>query len=101
MYETVEIKNRPSSATATLCECTSQQFPALNKIFIIFLTTPVGSVACERSFSALRRLKLWTCSSMSEERLSGLAMLLMYCNTDFILNPEEIYSMKCNWRHQR
>ena len=84
MYGSVEIKCRPSSATATLCEFTPQRFPALNKISIIFLTTPVGSVAFERSFSALRRLKLWTCSSMSKERLSGLEMQLMHRNT---LNP--------------
>ena len=37
-----------------------------------------GSVSCERSFSALRRLKLWTRSSMTEERLSGLAMMLIH-----------------------
>ena len=42
-------------------------------ILIIFLIILVGSVSCERSFSALRRLKLWTRSSMTEERLSGLA----------------------------
>ncbi len=62
--------------------CSPQTFP-------IFLTTPVGSVSCERSFSALRRLKLWTHSSMIEERLSGLAMLLIHRGTNFIPVPEE------------
>ena len=45
----------------------------------------MGSVSCERSFSALRRLKLWTRSSMTEERLSGLAMLLIHRDTEFRL----------------
>ena len=50
------------------------------------------------SFSALRRLKLWTRSSMTENRLSGLAMLLIRRGTDFIPTPKEIYDMKSNWR---
>lgn len=31
----------------------------------------MGSMSCERSLSAVRRLKLWTCSFMTEERLSA------------------------------
>ena len=44
----------------------------------IFLTTPVESVSYEPSFSALRRLKLWTRSSMTGARLSCFAMLLIH-----------------------
>ena len=40
-----------------------------------------GSVSCERSFSALRRLKLWTRFSMTEERRSGLARMLIHRRT--------------------
>lgn len=57
-----------------------------------------GSVSCERSFSVLRRLKLWTRSSMTEDRLSGLARLLIHRGTDFIPTSKEIYDMKSNWR---
>ena len=78
-------------------DCSPQQFPAIHKVLSIFLTTPVGSVSCKRSFSALRRLKLWTRSSMTEDRLSGLAMLLIHLGTDFIPTPKEIYDMKSNW----
>ena len=46
-------------------DCSRQEFPAIHKVLSIFLTTPVRSVSCERSFSALRRLKLWTRSSMT------------------------------------
>ena len=97
-YEGMSIQERPKTATSALSNCSPQTFPALHKIFVIFLTTPVGSVSCERSFSALRRLKLWTRSSMTEERLSGLAMLLIHRGTEFIPTPEEIYSRKTNWR---
>ena len=53
-----------------------------------------GSVSCERSFSALRRLKLWTRSSMTEERLSGLAMMLIHRGTNYMPTPKDIYERK-------
>ena len=99
-YESVAVQDRPENALDALRRCSFQSFPALRKIFTIFLTTPVGSVAYERSFSALCRLKLWTRSSMTEERLSGLAMLLIHRGTDYIPDPEEIYALKFNWRQR-
>lgn len=98
IYEHVPQENKPSSANLALNECSPQMFPALHKILVILLTTPVGSVSCERSFSALRLLKLWTRSSMTEERLSGLAMLKIHRGTSFVPKPEEVYSRKANWR---
>ncbi|XP_065665380.1 52 kDa repressor of the inhibitor of the protein kinase-like [Hydra vulgaris] len=38
-------------------------------------TLPVSSSACERSFSAMRRLKNYTRSTMSSERMNSLALL--------------------------
>ena len=61
-------ENFPKDAVAALQACEQESFPALHRVFTILLTTPVGSVACERSFSALRRLKLWTRSTMSEDK---------------------------------
>lgn len=100
-YEGVSLQERPKCASSSLASCSPQSFPTLHKIFTIFLTTPVGSVSCERSFSALRRLKLWTRSSMTEERLSGLAMLLIHRESDYIPSAEQIYSLKSNWRQFR
>ena len=94
-------QNKPKKATDTLKLCSPQVFPVLHKILTIFLTTPIGSVSCERSFSALRRLKLWTRSSMTEERLSGLAMLLVHRDSEYIPIPDEIYLRKANWRQLR
>ena len=55
-YENVA--DKPKSVALALSEYSPQTFPVLRKIFIIYLATPVGSVPCERSFSALRHLKL-------------------------------------------
>jgi len=49
------------------------------------------SVSCERSFSALRRLKLWTRFTMTEERLSGLAMMLIHRGINYMSTPKDIY----------
>ena len=57
----------------------------------------VGSVCCERSFSALRRLKLWKRASMNEDRLSGLAKLMIYQDSQCILTPEDVFARKAKW----
>ena len=41
----------------------------------IALTMVVRTAHCERSFSALKRIKTYLCSSMTEQRLTDLAML--------------------------
>ena len=102
IYSSLPVKQRPDTAVGALSECSGQSFPALNKVLTVFLTISVRTVSCERSFSALRHLKLWTRSIMTEHRLSGLAMLLLHCdNPEFIPSPEEICERKLNWRHLR
>lgn len=46
--------------------------------FRILLTMPVGSVPCERFFSAVRRLYHWGRSTITENRLVGLALLFVH-----------------------
>ncbi|XP_048727017.1 zinc finger MYM-type protein 1-like [Ostrea edulis] len=55
-------------------------YPNIHVILKLLLTLPVGSCACERSFSALRRLKTWCRATMTENRLCGLAMLHVHRN---------------------
>lgn len=56
-----------SEQEGAMPDCSLQEFPPIHKVLSIFLTTPVRSVSCERSFSAPHRLKLWTPSSMTED----------------------------------
>ena len=91
-------KDKQKTANHALVQCSARFYPAINKILTIFLTVPVGSVSCERSFSGLRRLKLWTRASMSQDRLSGLAMLMIHRGSEFIPSPQEVYEKKVNWR---
>jgi hypothetical protein len=54
----------------------------IHEIFHILLTMPVGSVPCERSISALRRFKSWNRTTMTEDRLNGLALLHTHKDKD-------------------
>ena len=50
-------------------------YPTLSTLYHIFLTLPISSAGAERSFSRLKLIKSYLRSTMTEERLSGLALL--------------------------
>ncbi|KAJ4431682.1 hypothetical protein ANN_20284 [Periplaneta americana] len=49
--------------------------PELYKLCNLILTIPVTTAGVERSFSTLKRIKTYARSTMSEDRLSGLAVI--------------------------
>ena len=51
-----------------------------NKLLKIILIVPVSSCTVERSFSALRRLKTFLRSTMTQNRLNDIALLHVYRN---------------------
>ena len=61
--------SRPDSITATLKHLTFHGFDNIK------ISLPVTSCECERSFSALKRLKTYSRSTMVEDRLNGLALM--------------------------
>ena len=50
-------------------------FPTIKKLFQIALTVPVTSCKCERSFSCLRRVKIWKRNRMTQGRMDHLSVL--------------------------
>ena len=61
----------------------SDFFPNVYEIIKLILTLPVGSVPCERSFLTMRLLNDWNRSTMRENRLTGLALLMVHRDMDF------------------
>ena len=72
----------------TLLHADSDYFPNIRTMLVIAATLPVTSCECERSISALRLLKTSLRSTMSQERLNGLAMLQYH--KDIIITPEQV-----------
>jgi len=52
--------------------------PTIQAVLLKSLSFPVTTATIERSFSALRRVKTWLRSTMSESRISGLCMLSIH-----------------------
>nr|CAH7715468.1 unnamed protein product [Callosobruchus chinensis] len=51
-----------------------ETFPNSYNLMQIALALPISSSSCERSFSAMRRIKNWLRSSMGQNRFSCLAL---------------------------
>lgn len=63
-----------------------QLHPNLYSIFKVLLTMPVSTASAERSFSSLRRLKTYLRNTMTEQRLTGLALMHIHRNIDVNVN---------------
>ena len=57
-------------------------FPNITAVLRILATLPITSCSCERSASAIRLLKSYLRSTMSQERLNGLASLFTHKDID-------------------
>jgi hypothetical protein len=74
-------------------------FPNLFTLLSIYLTVPISSSECERSFSVLKRLKTWLRSTMGQDRLSNLALIQI--NSDYLSKLDigkiiDIFATKTN-----
>ena len=83
--ELAEDLNTPVKA---LPHADKDYFPNIRTLMLIMVTIPITSCECERSFSLLRLVKSTLCTTMTEDRLNGLA--LMQCHQDIKLDPDEI-----------
>ncbi|XP_002158295.1 52 kDa repressor of the inhibitor of the protein kinase-like [Hydra vulgaris] len=53
-------------------------FPKILEAFHILAIIPITTCKCERSISTLRRIKTYTRSTMSENRLNGVALMSIH-----------------------
>jgi hypothetical protein len=71
----VEPCTLPATASDAFQACDKEMYPATSSLLQLLLTLPVSVATAERSFSTLRRLKTWLRSRMTEQRLTGLALM--------------------------
>ena len=73
----LELDDDKKKSLQSICSIAMEHstfYPNIHTVLSLLLTLPVGSCSCERSFSALKRLKTWCRSSMTNSRLDMLAM---------------------------
>ena len=63
-------------------------FPNLYQLIQCALVIPISSATCERSFSAMRKIKTWLRTSMSQHRFDNMSII--YIKKDIKINAEEI-----------
>ena len=74
----------PDNLIGALKECSVVAYPNVNALLILALTLPITSCESERSFSQLKLIKTARRTTMSESRLSSLALMKINrerCNT--------------------
>ena len=89
--KTLKTKDLDSISEVLLgISCLKEAFPTLLKLLQIALTIAVSTAKCERSFSALKRIKSYLRSTMSEQRLVDLAVLSIERDLSQQLSLDEV-----------
>ena len=78
MCEQSAEKELPSDLLLALGACDVDAFPNIHRLLLLIACSlPISSTGAERSFSLMKRIKTCTRSTMSEERISDLAVIAM------------------------
>ena len=89
----------PYEITSAMKAISFPRFKNIQMALKLLTTMPVTSCSCERSFSAMRRLKNYTRSTMTNDRLNGLA--LMHIHRDIIPSIDDVLDRYGNSGNRR
>lgn len=89
----------PDSFVSALAACDKDTYPNVWLLLKIGATLPVTSCQCERSASALRRLHTYVRASMTQQRLSSLALIHMHYDTQ--VDIDEVVDIFCKTNSRR
>lgn len=77
---------RPTTILDSLQHCDSDIYPKIYQLLKLQAAFPVSVASAERSFSSLKRLKTWLRTRMTEERLTGLALIHVHRDINVDVN---------------
>src|SRR6185436_15945448 len=80
--------DRPQNCLDALACCDINFYPVIHALLTIFACLPVSTATPERTFSALKLLKTYLRSRMTDENLQGLAMA--YIHKKMHINIEDV-----------
>lgn len=63
-------------------------FPSLYKLLQVAMSLPIASATCERSFSAMRKIKTWLRTCMLQDRFNNSSIL--YIEKDVKIDIENV-----------
>lgn len=84
---------RPNCLSTSIAACDELRYPNLFTLLKIGCTLPITTSTCERSFSALRRLRTWLRQSINNNRLTSLA--LMHINYGHQIDYDKAVDLFC------
>ena len=87
-----EQEQLPDTPQSALKHATPMLFPNIRKMLICIMVLPVTSCEAERSFSALRRIKTYLRTTMTQNRLNSLSLLSIHNSSPYIPSTSEIKS---------
>jgi len=90
-WQDVSPDNRPNDPLSALAACDPNFFPYIFQLLQIFATLPVSTATPERTFSAMKLLKTYLRSRLSDDNLQGLAMA--YINKNYIVNVDDVINL--------
>ena len=96
----IPIDERPNALQAALQYCDKDAFPNIYVLLVIACTLPVTTCETERSNSQLKLLNTYLRSTMTEERLSALAIIKVHRSMVEDLNHDELVVAFAN-KHTR
>ncbi len=91
---------RPDTLQAALLSCDEDAFPNIKVLLVIACTLPVTTCETERSNSQLKLLKTYLRSTMSEHRLSSMAIMKVHRRMVSEINLDQLVSVFAN-KHPR
>ena len=89
-WKFVDESGLPDTPSKSLEHADESMFPNIH-LLLITCTLPVTSSECEHSINVLRSLKMYLCSTMGQERMTGLA--LMHIKYGRELNMDDIINI--------
>ena len=85
-----EKENLPNSPQSSLIHANPMIFPNIRKRLIHIMVLPVTSCEAEQSFSTLHTIKSYLHTTVTNERLNGLALLSVYNATSYLPTTVEL-----------
>ncbi|KAK3909080.1 52 kDa repressor of the inhibitor of the protein kinase [Frankliniella fusca] len=98
-WKAIASSEHPQSSLDALRSSDLDVYPVIHTLLYVLTTLPVSNATAERSFSALRRLKSWLRSPMSQIRLTGLALMHVHRHVD--LDIDDIITSFAKSRKRR